>query len=402
MRKRLKAVIAPLALVGASAVLALGAAEVSLRAFPQLMPEEARLRLHWQELGADPVSSADPYLGFVYPPNYEGRFERDGGDFAFTYTTDEHGFRNPSPWPEHAEIVVLGDSMAFSYGVDDEQAWTSLLANQLPDSRIINLGLIGAAPQQYSRIYETFGQALRPDLVLFCLFPGNDLADAGRFEEWLQAGSPGNYAVWRRSPGQDLQVPHSLRDLLEQSYLVMLLQHARRSVGSQFGGRTIDFPDGGRLQLAPAVYASNQDLARPDHPNFRLVLDAVERTRALAERGGSKLLALLVPTKEEVYLPLLDEQSPPTTAPFAAHFSETGLPYLDLAPYFQTRARQGERLFFEVDGHPNAAGYRLIAEVVLGHLRSSAQGLDLAGLHERPTPGPDLGPDLRHVSGIGG
>jgi lysophospholipase L1-like esterase len=387
MRKSLNAVIAPLVLLGASAAVAVGAAEVSLRTFPQLMPEEARLRLHWQELGADPVSSADPYLGFVYPPNHEGRFERDDSNFAFTYTTDEHGFRNPSPWPERAEIVVLGDSMAFSYGVDDEQAWTSLLADQLPDSRIINLGLIGAAPQQYLRIYKTFGQALHPDLVLFCLFPGNDLADAGRFEEWLQAGSPGNYAIWRRSPDQDLQAPRSLRDLLEESYLVMLLRDARRSVGSQFSGRTIDFPDGGRLQLAPAIYASNQGLAQPDHPNFRLVVDAVERTRALAERGGSKFLVLLVPTKEEVYLPLLDEQPPPTTAPFAAHFGATGLPYLDLTPDFQARAREGERLFFEVDGHPNAAGYRLIAEVVLDHLRRTPQASSLAGLRLSHLPG---------------
>jgi lysophospholipase L1-like esterase len=380
MRNCLKAVVAPLVLLGASAALAVGAAEVSLRTFPQLMPEEARLRLHWRQLGADPVSSADSYLGFVYPPNHEGRFERDDSDFAFTYTTDEHGFRNPSPWPERAEIVVLGDSMAFSYGVDDEQAWTSLLANQLPDSRIINLGLIGAAPQQYSRIYDTFGQALHPDLVLFCLFPGNDLADAGRFEEWLRAGSPGNYAIWRRGPDQDRQAPRSLRDLFEESYLVMLLRDARRSVGSQFSGRTIDFPDGGRLQLAPAIYARNQALAQPDHPNFRLVVDAVERTRALAERGGSKFLVLLVPTKEEVYLPLLDERPPPATAPFAAHFGATGLPYLDLTPDFQARAREGERLFFEVDGHPNAAGYRLIAEVVLDHLRSAAQASNLASL----------------------
>jgi lysophospholipase L1-like esterase len=398
MRKGLRSVIAPLALLGASVALALGAAEASLRVFPQLMPEEVRLRLHWQELGADPVSSADPYLGFVYPPNHEGRLEREDVDFAFTYTTDEHGFRNPSPWPERADIVVLGDSMAFGYGVDDEEAWTALLADELPGTQIINLGLIGAAPQQYFRIYETFGQALRPDLVLFCLFPGNDLADAEQFEEWLQAGSPGNYAVWRRSPGQDLLVPKGLRDLLEESYLLTLLQHARKRLGSQFSGRTIDFADGGRLQLAPAVYAGNQDLARPDHPSFRLVVDAVERTRALAARGGSKFLALLVPTKEEVYLPLLDEPVPPATAPFAAHLSETGLPHLDLTPYFQAGARQGERLFFEVDGHPNAAGYRLIAEVVLDHLRSPAQASNVAGLrHDRLLPRADLS----HLPGNG-
>jgi SGNH hydrolase-like domain, acetyltransferase AlgX len=171
----------------------------------------------------------------------------------------------------------------------------------------------------------------------------------------------------------------------------MLLRDARKRVGSQFSGRTIDFPDGGRLQLAPAVYASNQALAQPDHPNFRMVVDAVERTRALAEQGGSKFLALLVPTKEEVYLPLLDEPLPPATPPFAAHFEATGLPYLDLTPDFQARAREGERLFFEVDGHPNAAGYRLIAEVVRDHLQRTAQSSSLAHLrHERLLPGADL------------
>jgi lysophospholipase L1-like esterase len=365
-------------LLGASIVFALGAAEASLRLFPQLMPEEARLRLHWREVHQETVSRADPYLGFVYPANYQGRFERSGGDFAFTYTTDEHGFRNPSPWPQRADIVVLGDSMAFSYGVDDEEAWTALLADQMPATRIINLALIGAAPQQYLRIYETFGQALRPDLVLFCLFPGNDLIDAGRFAAWLKAGSPGNYEVWRRSRGE--AAPTNIGGLLEQSYLVTLLRHARNTAGSQLSGKTIDFPDGEQLQLAPTVYARNETLAQPDHRNFGLVLDAVQRTRALAEQKGSRFLVLLVPTKEEVYLPLVDEPSPPATEPFVDQFASDGVPYLDLTPYFQARARAGERLFFEVDGHPNAAGYRLIAEAVL----------DL--LADRPVGGTERGP----------
>jgi lysophospholipase L1-like esterase len=374
--KRPRLIVASLVLLGASVVLALGAAEATLRVFPQLMPEESRLRLHWRAVHAEAVSEADPYLGFVYPPNQEGRFEREGGEFGFSYTTDEHGFRNPSPWPERADIVVLGDSMAFGYGVDDEEAWTRLLAEQRPGSRVINLGLIGAAPQQYFRIYETFGQALRPDLVLFCLFPGNDLADALRFDKWLEAGSPGNYEVWREKPG----VQGVLRDLLEQSYLVALARQARNRVDLRFSGRTMEFPDAGRLQLAPGVYAGNEERAQPDHPAFRSVIDAIERTRALAERGGGKFLVLLVPTKEEVYLPLLDEEPPLGTAPFASYLSEAGVPYLDLTPDFQARARDGQKLYFEIDGHPNAAGYRLIAEVVLNDVWNDGARSDLAGL----------------------
>jgi lysophospholipase L1-like esterase len=315
-----------------------------------------------------PVSLGHRYLGHVFPANHEGRIERPGVESSFTYRTDEHGFRNPSPWPERAEIVVLGDSLAFGYGVEDDKTWTALLAQQLPGQRIINLGLVGAAPQQYLRIYETFGQALQPDVVLFCLFPGNDLGDAGRFDEWLKGGAQGNYLEGRFAD-PDAHVERSLRGVLEQSYLITLLRSGRSRAASSFRGRTIDFPDGSRLQLAPAVYAKNEPLARPDHPNFRLVLETVEQARALAEQGGSQFLVLLVPTKEEVYLPLLDEPPPTAIAPFLAAFDEAGIPYLDLTPHLQASAREGERLFFEVDGHPNAAGYRRIADVVLEHLR---------------------------------
>jgi hypothetical protein len=42
---------------------------------------------------------------------------------------------------------------------------------------------------------------------------------------------------------------------------------------------------------------------------------------------------------------------------------------LDLTPTLQERARAGEALYFEVDGHPNAAGHHRIAERVRAALR---------------------------------
>ena len=375
MANRLTSTVGILALIGAGLLVGLGVAEACLRLFPQLLPEEAQLRLHWRSVN-EPVSHGDPYLGHVFPPNYEGRFERQGGDFSFTYRTDEHGFRNRSPWPPKAEIVVVGDSMAFGYGVEDDLTWTALLADQLPRTRVVNLGLVGAAPQQYLRIYDTFGQGLEPDLVLFCLFPGNDVKEAGLFDRWVQAGSQGNYYLSRFTSNGGEGRP-SLRRLLERSYLVSLLRNARKHVASQAQSRTLTFADRGQLQLVPALYDDLERHTAPGHPNFRLTIDAVERTRALAEQNGSAFLVLLVPTKEEVYLPLLGEKPPPATAPFAARFNALGVPYLDLTPGFRASARQGERLFFEVDGHPNAAGYRLVADLVLAHLRDSPARYDL-------------------------
>ena len=250
MAKGVRGFFAALPLVAASVAFALATAEACLRVFPQLMPEEFQLRRHWQDTSG-PVPQGNPYLGYVFPSDYEGRVEDHNGSFAFNFSTDSYGFRNSSPWPRRADIVVLGDSMAFSYGVEDNEAWPNILAEQLPGSRIINLGLIGAAPQQYFRIYETFGQSLEPALVVFCLFPGNDVNDAGRFERWESAGSKGNYYL-QRSENDDVGPQVGIGGLLRQSYLVILLRSAWRNVAYQHGGRTIDFPDGGQIQLVPS------------------------------------------------------------------------------------------------------------------------------------------------------
>jgi lysophospholipase L1-like esterase len=371
---RLKSIAAALVLLGASVGFALVAAETTLRLFPELMPEEAMLKVYWGH-SDPPVLQADPDLGSVLPANHHARLERPGDDVAFTYTTDEHGFRNPSPWPPSADLVAIGDSMTFGYGVEDQQAWPALLAQQLPGRRVINLGLNGAGPQQYLKIYEKFGETLHPALVLLCLFPANDLSDAGTFDSWVKAGSPGNYLMWRQGNG-NAGSQRGIRNVLEQSYVVTLLRYAVKKLrDSSLSARTIDFPDGSQLYLSPGFYAAMERQVKPDDPNFRTLLTAVNQIRDLAQRNGSQFLAVLMPSREEVYLPLLDGAASPTASPIAPFLDAAGISYLDLTPPLQAAARRHANLFFKVDGHPNAAGCRLIAQAVLDHLRSHAQAL---------------------------
>ena len=226
----IRSILQNLLLLALTLLLCSVGAELFLRLFPQYLGEEAQLRLHWQELGQSETEQTmtlpDPRFGFLYRPHFTGRLSR--GDLDFTFHTDEHGFRNRSPWPQQADIVVVGDSMAFGYGVDDQQAWPHLVAERRPDTTIINLGLIGAAPQQYLRVLESFGLDLHPKLVLFMLFPGNDLKDAGSFQGWLAADTEMDYETWRN--GRNSRELGPLRKLLEQSYLVTFLRGARRSL----------------------------------------------------------------------------------------------------------------------------------------------------------------------------
>jgi hypothetical protein len=113
----------------------------------------------------------------------------------------------------------------------------------------------------------------------------------------------------------------------------------------------------------------------------------VNQTRGLAERSGGQFLVPLMPTNEEVYLPVHDDETPPAAiAPFLAAFDQAGISYFDLTPPLQASAREGERLFFEVDGHPSAARYRRIADIVLEHLRSNLARYNLTSRKDGRAP----------------
>jgi hypothetical protein len=185
------AILGPLALIAGGLLLSLLLMEGLLRAFGALLPGEM------QQIIRTPGSMgvAHPYIGHLHTPN--NSFVVSGRDFQELNHTDGHGFRNAWPRPARADIVVVGDSLTFGYGVSDTKTWPSILARDLPSARIINLGLIGAGPQQYLRVYETFGIPLCPAVVLVGVFVGNDFWDAGLFDRWVRSHAGGNYMVWR-------------------------------------------------------------------------------------------------------------------------------------------------------------------------------------------------------------
>jgi len=369
-------------LLAAACGVSLLLAEGALRLFPSLLTEEAALRMHWNEMGmardqeGEVMVTADRELGFRYLPNRTGRLER--GDFAFTFTTDEHGFRNPTPWPDKAEIVVIGDSMGFGYGVEDEQTWTSRVDSAFPESRLINLSMIGTGPQQYLELLERHGLGLDPDLVLYTLFPGNDVRDAKVFKEWRDTNREVGYRRWRMEGGEDEEDPGLIERVFNASYLVAVLRDVRRSLASPFAGETIEVENGSRLRLAPTTYVGSERLTQPGQPIFELTMETIETARARVEEAGGEFVVLLVPTKEEVYLQLRDRPHPDLVDPFANALDARGIPYLDLTQPLLEAAGHNGPLYFKVDGHPNARGYEVIAEAVVAYINERGEDIKAA------------------------
>ena len=364
-----------LLLIPLSLVLALVAAEGLLRAVPTLLPLELEIAL---EDSPETRGVSHPYIGNLQTP--ESTVIVRTSEFEIPYPTDAHGFNNADPWPARADIVAIGDSLTFGYGVPPDEAWPALIARALPDTQVVNLGLIGAGPQQHLRVYETFGVPLEPKILLIGFFLANDFWDAEKFDAWLKSGVGGNYMVWRdfgRATGDGIGF---LAEALQGSYLYNWARFVRQSYRSWRAAEPKDLQlvDGSHVKLRPDELAETTAYIEPGNPVFGLALDALERINAIATSHGTHVIVVLQPGKEETYLPLLDGEPADPGAPLRAALAAHGIEYLDLLPVFRAHAAAGAKLFYEFDGHPNAEGYRLTAEGVFAHLESNAEEYGLA------------------------
>ena len=117
----------------------------------------------------------DPHLGWKLIPENKTVFK--GRHFAALVESSSQGLRDRyyplEPEPGRERIVVLGDSVAWCWGVMIEQCFTKLVEAGLKDTDVITMGVPGYSTAQSMLFYERIGRNFKPDRVLFIAF-GND------------------------------------------------------------------------------------------------------------------------------------------------------------------------------------------------------------------------------------
>jgi hypothetical protein len=106
-------------------------------------------------------------------------FCNESGDYAI-YESDEHGFHNPQGmWQAgRMDIVAVGDSFTMGACVPSDKNFVALIRRRWPAT--LNLGRYGSGPLLELAILREYVQFLKPRIVLWCYFEGNDLQDLRR------------------------------------------------------------------------------------------------------------------------------------------------------------------------------------------------------------------------------
>lgn len=167
-----------------------------------------------------------PYAESQVTPLYTGHWQHKG---------DRNGFRNPHERAD-ADVVILGDSFAYGWGVSVDQTPAQLL-ERATGLKVTSLGVPGIEAFTSWAIFEQFGRPLRPSaVILFLNFTdpddGASLLRAADEREWLAAGSPERLSPTitpppttpQRAPTVNLGIPYLVRTAdVRQSFLYLIL-----------------------------------------------------------------------------------------------------------------------------------------------------------------------------------
>ncbi|MBT4586025.1 hypothetical protein HOC67_03985, partial [Candidatus Peregrinibacteria bacterium] len=111
--------------------------------------------------------SEDERISYELIPNISRKAYRQ------TVTTNSLGFRSAELEEEKETVVILGDSIAFGYGVKDSQTIAANLAEQIPEYNWLNTASPGYHLGMQTAIYETKLRELDPAMLML-VFHYND------------------------------------------------------------------------------------------------------------------------------------------------------------------------------------------------------------------------------------
>ena len=288
----------------------------------------------------------------------------EGGQWV-QYQSDPHGFNNPAEvWVSGpVEIAAVGDSFTHGYCVPPEQNFVALIRERY--SATLNLGMAGDGPLLMLATLTEYLTSLKPKVVLWFYFEGNDLdnlyaeSKSAVLRSYLQDGYTQPSLTRQddidratvgeiprlRAEGERLRTQRLNRPVAEKLIIFAKLSTLRQQLG-----------------LVGAVEARATAAVEP--ANMELFRNVMLQARTRVERWGGRLVF--------VYLPDWDRYAG-NTALQAAKRAEVidtarglGIPVIDTVD--SAFLAHGDPLSFfpfRRPGHYNAAGHRVVAEAVL-------------------------------------
>lgn len=281
---------------------------------------------------------------------------------------DVLGFRNRGV-PNVADVVVIGDSQTYGNNAALENNWPSQMRNLLDPKRpvVYSMAVGGWGAIQYLKMVD-IASVLQPRVLVVAFYTGNDPLESFQM---AYGAEPWHWLI----PDRSL----SMKDIPNMTFPAPESEWWK-----------VAFADGVHTVFTPTLrLASNQD-----HPavkaGYEIMADVARRIAELAESLSVRLVLAVVPTKELVYALKVEQEglaAPADYLTLVRHERENidrlgrqladlkNATYVDLVGPLQQAAITPTALYPpNINGHPIAAGYQVIAQALVPAVDSLLPG----------------------------
>jgi lysophospholipase L1-like esterase len=374
------------------------------------------LLLFGGSLGLDRVAGlflSPPAQGLIFPIKTTVKFNTP--EFSSTVTTNSMGFRDrefTSQKSAQTRIVAIGDSFTFGWGVQAEDSWPKSLESRLRlaglDVEVANLGKPGGSPTNYADVAEKSFTLLHPDLLIVAVLQGDDLAQmafppvgdsklgpaADSFEP--RASHPQLRKITKRLypnllrivDGNSTELVDEWQSMARASYAGMTpaararVDHLDDRVRKAFSAGELN-PSLVYLAVQhPDYFMETMDLdASITKSHITQMADQLRRIKSAADQNHAKVIVVSVPygiyvskrsfeTRRQIGFnatpQMLTSAEPDEAIRRASELA--GIDFYEVTNEFR-KDGDGHQLYFELDGHFNAAGHSLFAEALAPIIR---------------------------------
>lgn len=360
----------------------------------------------------------DDVLGWHKRPG--ATVEHRSGEFGVIEKINEHGWRGKvyeyEKPPGVKRVMILGDSFAEGYTVDEEALFSHRLEQSLNRSgfgcyEVINTGTCGYSTDQEVLLYENFGKRYASDVVILQLCYNDIWCNSQPMhycqsvpKPYFQLGEGRlrlhNSPVPRMAQEPFAEKPATTVGGRTKAWLVAhscIYDLTRQAVKRNFvwyklalrwGVATLErSPDYDGNELKTPLTFGCWDEVYSDEIKYCWELTAalLERLRDDVHANHAELLVMLVPNliqfdeqalrnARKMY-GLTENQRPERIGEELARVcARLQIGYLDPTSALHDRQRQtGRPTYFREDGHWNALGHEVIADVLYQALKPEAQ-----------------------------
>lgn len=315
----------------------------------------------------EPIYRYDPHLEKRLIP--EAHFEFATPEYRYVVETNALGFRDRyhpvDPPPKTRRILILGDSFTYGPGVAQDRIFPALLEQNLNAGgqqhfEVMAMACGGYGPEHYRAALTHLGLHYDPDIVVLAIYVDNDVTESLDLTPPTHTPQPRGFRHWLYGINNWLEV---------RSHAFILLRSRLDYPLWKLGLRPYYFPPVFWKEIAPEI-----------ERHWQRTFGVLKDIRALCAEHDIRLLAMLIPARyqvhEEIWEKFVDVYEIDTATvdlelpqrKFRAFFERHGMVYVDPLPAFREQGQE-ELLYFPVDGHWNATGHRLCAQVLAGRLR---------------------------------